>query len=76
MRVRSRTIGLAITRPRKSRRVEALQRALLDEGYHISGKGMGCVSTVMTEEDIDGFVTAVGRALDRISANENTFATV
>jgi hypothetical protein len=37
---------------------------------------MGFVSTVMTEEDIDGFVTAVGRALDRISANENTFATV
>lgn len=62
--------------PSESRRVEALQRALLDEGYHISGKGMGFVSTVMTEEDIDGFVTAVGRALDRISANENTFATV
>ncbi len=61
--------------PAESRSVEALQRALLDEGYHISGKGMGFVSTVMTEDDIDGFVSAVGRGLDRVSADGNTLAT-
>jgi glutamate-1-semialdehyde 2,1-aminomutase len=52
--------------PVESRCVEALQRALLDDGYHVSGKGMGFVSTAMTQDDIDGFVAAVGRALGRL----------
>ena len=51
----------------EARRVLALQRALLDEGYHLSGKGMGFIATAMNENDIDGFVAAVGRALDRLS---------
>lgn len=64
--------------PVENRRVEALQRALLDESYHVSGKGMGFVSTIMTEDDIDGFVAAAGRSLDRLanSVDSNSLAAV
>ncbi|MGY4238314.1 glutamate-1-semialdehyde 2,1-aminomutase [Bradyrhizobium sp. USDA 4449] len=47
--------------------LQRLQEALLHEGYHISSKGMGFISTVMTRDEIDEFVVAVGRSLERLS---------
>jgi glutamate-1-semialdehyde 2,1-aminomutase len=37
--------------------------ALLNEGYFLAPRGMGCISTPMTEAEIDGLVQAVERVL-------------
>lgn len=46
--------------------VQRLQEALLMEGYHVSSKGMGFISTVMTSEEIDAFIAAVARSVERL----------
>ena len=38
---------------------------LLNEGYALSPACAGNVSAALSEKDIDGFVSAVGRVLDR-----------
>ena len=45
--------------------ISMLLSALLDEGYITAGGGRIHVTAAMTEDDIDGFVTAVGRILSR-----------
>lgn len=45
--------------PAEEQTVRTLQAALLRAGFHISSKGMGFLSTAMTEADIDRFVDAV-----------------
>ncbi|MNY58684.1 Glutamate-1-semialdehyde 2,1-aminomutase [compost metagenome] len=42
--------------------VTALQRNLVLEGHHIAKTGKAFLSTVMTEEDVDGFIAATERA--------------
>lgn len=51
---------------RESRLVEDLQAGLVLEGFHISSKGMGFLSTVMNDTDIESFVGGVARALDKM----------
>ena len=41
--------------------------ALLNEGYFLAPRGMGCISTPMTEADIDGLVQAVERVISQPS---------
>lgn len=45
--------------------VERLQAAMIREGYLIARNGKGFLSTVMVEEDIDGFVDAFDRIASR-----------
>jgi glutamate-1-semialdehyde 2,1-aminomutase len=45
-----------------------LQLALLNEGVLLSPRGMGCLSTAMTDEDLAGFLTALERSLVAIGA--------
>jgi len=37
--------------------------ALLNEGYFLAPRGMGCISTPMTEREIDGLIQALERVL-------------
>ncbi len=50
----------------ETKRLLDLQRLLVLEGYHVSSRGNGFVSTVMTDEEMDGFVAAVARCIERI----------
>ena len=45
-----------------------LQLALLNEGVLLSPRGMGCLSTPMTDDDLAGFVAALERALIAVGA--------
>jgi len=45
-----------------------LQLALLNEGVLLSPRGMGCLSTATTDEDLTGFLTALERSLIAIGA--------
>lgn len=54
--------------PSEDKLVQDLQAALIGEGCHISGKGMGFFATVMTEADVDLFLESVTRAIGRIDA--------
>jgi glutamate-1-semialdehyde 2,1-aminomutase len=45
-----------------------LQLALLNEGVLLSPRGMGCLSTPMTDGDLAGFVAALERALVAVGA--------
>lgn len=47
-------------------RLPRLFVALLNEGIYLSPRGMGALSTVMTEKEIDAFVDALDRALDHV----------
>jgi glutamate-1-semialdehyde 2,1-aminomutase len=38
---------------------------LLNEGFLISQRGLGCISAAHTESDVDDLVGAVGRVLER-----------
>jgi len=52
--------------PEESQLVERLQVALIAEGYHLSGKGMGFLSTVMTDGELNELVEAIARAVSAI----------
>ncbi|MBS0366336.1 MAG: aspartate aminotransferase family protein [Proteobacteria bacterium] len=52
----------------ESLRVEGLQAALLREGFHISAKGMGFLSTAMGESEIDALVQATARVVSRAAS--------
>ena len=43
-----------------------LQRLLVLKGYHVSGAGMGFLSTAMVPEDIDGFCAAAEECLSAL----------
>ncbi|SNB55031.1 glutamate-1-semialdehyde 2,1-aminomutase [Arboricoccus pini] len=49
--------------PAQAKAMFALQTRLVKEGYVISTKGMGFLSTVMDEAIVEGFAQALGRAL-------------
>jgi len=52
---------------KESQRVQDLQAALIDEGFHLSSKGLGFLSTAMNEAEIDAFVDGVHNAINRVS---------
>jgi hypothetical protein len=39
---------------------------LLTEGYWLAPRGMGCISTPMSETEVDGLVDATERVLDAL----------
>ena len=45
-----------------------LHLALLGHGILFTERGMGCLSTPMTASEVDAFVAAAGRALDKLDA--------
>jgi glutamate-1-semialdehyde aminotransferase len=47
-------------------RLAAIHAQMLDEGVIITRAGTACLSTPMGETEIDAFVHALGRALDRV----------
>jgi len=49
----------------EAKRVHDLQAALLLEGFHLGSKGMGFLSTPMTEATIAAFLGGVRRAVSR-----------
>lgn len=57
----------AYSAPEEARHVVDLQRELTLEGYQLATTGFGCLSTAMTEKDVDGFAAAVERSAARIS---------
>jgi glutamate-1-semialdehyde 2,1-aminomutase len=50
----------------ESHRVKDLQTALIGEGFLLSSKGFGFLSTPMGESEIDAFIAGVERAINRI----------
>jgi glutamate-1-semialdehyde 2,1-aminomutase len=48
----------------ETRRLDALYRGLLDHGVVIAPSGLGCLSTVMTEAEVDYFLEALDVAID------------
>lgn len=49
-----------------AKRLAALHAQLLDEGVIITRMGTQCISTPMREADVDEFIEALDRALDRL----------
>ena len=47
-------------------RLLALHRNLLDEGVIVHKEGLGCLSTPMSDIDVDGFLSALRRSVDRL----------
>jgi glutamate-1-semialdehyde aminotransferase len=50
---------------------QALFLGLLLDGFHVAPRGMGAISTPMTESDIDAFVEA---AVDRLASMREAVA--
>jgi glutamate-1-semialdehyde 2,1-aminomutase len=52
--------------PAQVERLNQLHLNLLDEGFIVSSSGLGCLSTPMTEENVDEFVAGLRRAVARL----------
>jgi hypothetical protein len=51
-------------------RLNQIHMNLLDEGHIISNSGLGCLSTPMTEADVDSFVEGLGRAVAKLPRSD------
>lgn len=51
---------------KEAARVLALQEALIHEGFHLSSKGMGFISTAMGQTEIDALIAGVEQAIARL----------
>jgi glutamate-1-semialdehyde 2,1-aminomutase len=49
-------------------RMTQLHRNLLDEGVIVARDGLACLSTPMTDADVDRFIAALERAVERLDA--------
>lgn len=58
----------------ESQRVQDLQAELLMEGFHLSSKGMGFVSTAMGEKEIHALIEATRRAVSRLARQMHPLA--
>lgn len=50
----------------QSARLSQLHLNLLDEGFIVSNSGLGCLSTPMSEAEVDQFVAGLSRAVERL----------
>lgn len=50
----------------QSTRLSQLHLNLLDEGFIVSNSGLGCLSTPMSEAEVDQFVAGLSRAVERL----------
>ncbi len=57
-----------VRRAKPATRLSQLHRLLLDEGVIIARDGLGCLSTPMDETDVDFFLAALERAVERLTA--------
>ncbi len=51
-----------------ARFLKALMLGLMNEGYWLAPRGMGCISTPMDESTVDGLVAASERVIDQMEA--------
>lgn len=51
--------------PAEAQRVQQLQEGLLKEGFHLSSKGMGFISTPMGDTEVDALIDATRRVVTR-----------
>lgn len=64
--VRSPVVGRPATQA-DSDRLALLMLALLNEGFYLASRGMGCISAPMTDSDVDAFVTAVDSVVEEMA---------
>ncbi|MBI4588814.1 MAG: aspartate aminotransferase family protein, partial [Candidatus Rokubacteria bacterium] len=62
---RTRLTDYRSSRPMDPERPRRIFLGLLNEGVLLTQRGLGCCSAAMTEPDVEGFVAALGRVLER-----------